>query len=165
MEIFNYHEERPSNGHCSKPTDQNSDSFLLALLRTHACDRLLPRLRNRQQSGQKGEHELSLQAAHRQLVFEFSQLLLGRVRRYQVGGPFDLLDERVQGSVAMVGRALETDGFVGIVAEPLIKGLYNPGLADSGLAGYQNDLSRAAPRQLPALHEFLKRVRSPYEGR
>src|SRR5262249_20598982 len=72
--------------------------------------------------------------------------------RLDPSGRAELGSDRIERSVRVIGRALMTDAGAGI-RDPVPQGLRDPGFADAGLTGQDDDLSLAVARQAPAIKQ------------
>jgi hypothetical protein len=85
--------------------------------------------------------------------FEFVELLFGRVVAREAQGALEIVDDRVQRAVGVVGRAMEAQAGCVIGFETPAQLAQHPALADARLAGKQHHLAFAILRQLPALDQ------------
>ncbi len=69
------------------------------------------------------------------------------------GGALELLDHRLERTVAVIGQALVAQQAVRAVFQPLAQALDDARLADAGLAGQQHDVALAVTGLLPALEQ------------
>ncbi len=154
-------------------------------LRRHALDhrhqrleRLGHRFAGRQRQGrittlgghrQQGrEHRRVLaqgQAEAGQRLIQLVELLHGAVVFLETQGPLELLHDRMQRRVLVVGRAEVEDAVVQLALDALLESLEDTRLADTGLAGEQHHLAVTLTGELPAPHQQTDLLLAPHERR
>src|SRR5262249_50274442 len=90
--------------------------------------------------------------------FELVELLLRRDVAGEPQGALEIVDDRVEGAVDVVGRAMEAQACRVPRLEAPAQLAQNPALADAGLAGQQLHLAFAVWRQVPALDQQVELV-------
>ena len=108
-------------------------------------------MRKRQQGGQQ-RHGIGLrEAIVAQRVLEFLQLGCRRILARKLQQPLQVVDDRIQGTVLVIGRAAKLDARRPLVRKLLFELLHQAGFANPRLAAQQHHLAGARFGLLPAL--------------
>jgi hypothetical protein len=132
---------------------QGIERARLPLLRVELRARVAPSRRDVEQSGQEFRRVSRVGYDLPQHCFELVQLGLGRLVGPKPGGPLELVGDRPQRAVRVIGRAVVPQGRAGLLPEQLAQSEHNPGLADAGRAGQEHDLALAFLGLPPAVEQ------------
>jgi hypothetical protein len=129
--------------------EQRRQRQLLLALRSQIERRVAAFRRQAEQRRDQRHRLLRPVGAARQEGFELGESRLGRLVARESGRALHLLDQRMQRTGRVVRRALVEQAYVGLVLEPRAHFPHQTRLANSGLAGQQDDMPLAVFGLLP----------------
>ena len=122
-------------------------------------------MRERQQGSQQREGIGLGEAIVAQRVLEFLQLCGGRILSRKLEQALQVVDDRIQGTVLVIGRAAKLNAGRSFVLKLLFELLHQPGFANPGLAAQQHHLACACFGLLPALAATDRVLRRGHQRR
>ncbi len=152
VDIFEDHQHRAGCRQCHCQIGECRNEILFLLLRAR-WQRGIAIGRQRQHGGEQGQWRRHAARGLPQQVFQLVEPGFGAVIAFESRGACQLIENRVESGIRMVGRALIAQANMRLLADPLAQGLGNARLADAGLPRYHDDLSIAVLGLLPALQQ------------
>ena len=107
-------------------------------------------MRDRQQVGEQRRRGAGFIAGAGDQGFELAEPACVSLVGAHSGGEFELLDDRIEGAVGVVRRALVEQAEMALGRQALMDDLTDARLADAGLARDQHHLAFARHRLVPA---------------
>ena len=165
MRVLQQREDGGVFGQPLEQRDQRRDRPLLLFARGHFKRGVSPLDGDRQQAARKGAMSFAFHPERAIIASSLSS-------RAAAGSPLTKpaacqiwLDDRIEGVVDVVRRALIAHPHMRLAADPLAERRQNARLADARLAREQHDLAFALARVAPAVQEQRHLMLAPDEGR
>src|SRR5262249_24555630 len=132
------------------PRYQRFLRLLLLLLRTQRDGGRAFGMVQREQDRQQWQRIGLRETIGREDLLEFAELGLGGLFAVKLQEPLEVLDDRIQRTVWVIGRAAKLNADCAFSDSLLFERLHQAGLANAGLATEQHDLAGALLSLLPA---------------
>src|SRR4051794_20120693 len=135
--------------------DQGPQRLVLLPLRRHGQRAVALLARDGQDRGDEPDVGQRAAILRHDQSLKLVKLRLGCLVAPELQCPLEVVDDRPEGAVHIVGRALEAQRLHALGLEPLAQHAQSAALADAGLAAQQHHLTIAVPRLGPAAQQQI----------
>ena len=133
--------------------DKGAQRLVLEFLRRHRDGPVALLARDREHRGDEPDIFARPAVLADDQRFELVELLLRRVVAREAQGPLEVVDDRVERAVDIIGRGMQAQAGRVLRLDPAAQFAEDAALADARLARQQHHLAFAVLRQVPALHQ------------
>ena len=150
VQVFPYGQHRVLRGFCQQPGDQRFLRLLLLALRTQGQRRIPLWDGQRQQGGHQRYHLRQGQARRLYCLLQRGQSGLRRLLAVPVQQPLEVLNDRIEGTVGVIGGTAQRQPWRSLVHHTLGEHTHQARFANARLAAEQHHLAQPVAGSAPS---------------